>query len=320
MSNTTLICDEEIEQVIPGVNPHSVANFNPAEYEVQDYLDNQRPRYYGEPPLAYEARVEGWKREIARYFPTSFAVTTGNTQQLPEHNIHKCRHCGQTNVRYIVAVKHIPTGVNMVFGDVCVAHLGFHNHNAFRAAQLRARAAQGNANLLAYRKRCQFLEQQPELKAAIDRGEPELSIHASNVFAQDVYGKLNRYGVISDRQISALLASWERDHQREANRIVREREEAVRRETAQPAPNGRATVIGKIVSASQRATSFGLVWKMLVQLDSGAKVWCSVPTALTVRARELRDKRIKFSAKFTPKTDDPTFAFGSRPTQAEVLV
>jgi hypothetical protein len=308
----------------PVGNAHSVENFNPAEYEVLDYLDNKPPQYFGQPMAVFEAQREAWKRAIREYFPTSACVTTGSAPQLPEHNIHKCRHCGQTNVRYIVAVRHIPTNVNVVFGDVCVGHLGFRNHNEFRAAQVRARAAQGNANLAAYRRRLQFLDQYPALKQVIESGEIDHPVHANNSFVKDVLQKFNKYGTLSERQITALLSSLQRDHNLSRNREERERTEVIRRQTASPAPSGRATVEGQVLMAKNYDSDLGGVrWKMLVMLTNGAKVFVAVPAALlrlcTDPRRDLREKFVRFTASFTPKPDDVLFAYGKRPTGGEIL-
>lgn len=301
-------------------NIHSVVNFNPADYEVLDYLDNKRPQYVGQPIAAWEAEIQMWKRQILRYFPTSAVATTGAVQQLPEHNIHKCRHCGNTNVRYIVACKHIPSGTNVVFGDVCVDHLGFANHQQFRAAQLRARAAQGNASLRAYQKRLAFLEQHPAFKEAIESGEVLHPVHANNTFAQDVLAKFNKYGELSPRQVESLLRSLERDHEYARRRVEREREDIIRRATAQPAPSGRVMVEGKIMSAKNYDAQFGGVrWKMLVLLTTGAKVFASIPSNLDGNPSELRGKCVRFTAKFFPKEGDPYFAYGSRPSKAELI-
>jgi hypothetical protein len=296
-------------------NIHSTVNFNPAEYEVVDYLDNQRPQYWGQPMADFEAEVERWKQSIRKYFPTCACVAENGVRQLPEHNIYKCRHCGQTNVRYICAVKHLPTGQFVVFGDVCVAHLGFANFQEFRAAQVRARAAQGNANLRAYRKRLEFLEAHPEFKAVVECWDAILAdpVHRANTFIRDVMAKFNTYGELSERQLACLIQSIQRDIDG-----ARQREEAAaqRQAAGVTAPTGRATVEGRILSVKTYDSLYGPQWKMLVALTSGAKVFVTVPSSV-LRAvrdpRDLRSKGVRLTATFSP-SEDRTFAYGSRPT------
>lgn len=49
----------------------------------------------------------------------------------------------------------------------------------------------------------------------------------------------------------------------------------------EPAPAGRVTVEGEIISLREQSSDYGTVWKMLVRLASGSKVWCSVPSEAT---------------------------------------
>lgn len=296
-------------------NQHSTANFNPADYEVLDYLDNQRPRYCGQPIEMLQAEIAEWQRVVTEYFPTC-ACGTGHGPQLPEHNIHKCRHCGSTNVRYIAVVRHIPTGTNVVFGDICVEHLNFPNRVAFKAAQVRARAAQGNANLVIYRKRLAFLEANQAVKEVIESNELEKPVHANNEFAKDILRKLNIYGELSPRQVECLLGSLQRDVERE-ERKARYAEAA---RNATPIATGRQTVTGTVVSVRRpdEMTAFPS-WKMLLVLDGGSKAWLSVPASLSDDARSLVNKRVKLTATFKASPSDPVFFFGSRPSAATLL-
>jgi hypothetical protein len=299
-------------------NIHSEKNFKPEDYEILDYLDNKRPEYvFGMPMDAYKSIVDDWKREIAHYFPTSRIVDANvENRQIPEHNIHKCRHCGCTNVRYIVAVRHIPSDTNLVFGDICVAHLGFANYDAFKAAKLRAKAAQGNASLKIFKKRLQFLNANPEFRQVLESEELNHPDHANNGFLQDIVLKLNKYGFLSEAQVNAFLKSVVRDHEFAVKRAERERAEAVRRQTAMPAPTGRNKFTGQIISIKTVESAFGVAWKTLVLLDCGSKVWMTLPSGLS---SEDKNKKIEFKATLTQSKDDALFFFGKRPSLIKVL-
>lgn len=290
-------------------NIHSPTNFKPEEYSVVDYLDNQRPRYMGGPIDWYVEEVKRWEQEMARFFPN---WRTGNP------SIHRCGHCGNCNVRYIVAVEHMPTKTNVVFGSDCVTKLNFANRDELKAAQIRARAEQGNARMAIYQKRVSFLESNPTLAAALTRiDEP---VHAKNGFAHDVVNKLNQYGYLSERQATTLLDSLARDIEWAATAVARAEAEALRKATALPAPTGRVQVQGTVVMTKSYDSDYGTTLKMLVLLDTGAKVFCSVPSDLdTCEVGPLKGQRIEFTATFTPKPDDALFAFGKRPTKARVL-
>lgn len=291
-------------------NIHSPTNFRPEEYSVIDYLDNQRPRFMGGNPAWYAEEVKHWEREIARFFPN---WRNGNP------SIHRCGHCGNCNVRYIVAVEHMPTKTNVVFGSDCVTKLNFANRDELKAAQIRARAEQGNARMAVYQKRVSFMQANPALATAlVDISEP---VHANNSFAHDVVNKLNQYGYLSERQVECLLASLKRDVEFAATAIARAEAEAARKATALPAPSGRVQVQGTVVMTRGYDSQFGITFKMLVVLDTGAKVFCSIPSDLnnTEDYGTLKGKRIEFTATFTPAPDDKLFAFGKRPTKARVL-
>ena len=73
-----------------------------------------------------------------------------------------------------------------------------------------------------------------------------------------------------------------------------------------------------MVSVKLHESQFGVAWKMVILLDSGSKVWLTVPNSVN-EPQELRDKRVKVTATFTPSNDDPTFAFGKRPSKFEVI-
>jgi|SRR5579859_5206325 len=82
-----------------------------------------------------------------------------------------------------------------------------------------------------------------------------------------------------------------------------------------PAPTGRVTVYGVIKGEKWVESDFGTTRKMLVKLDDGNKVWCSVPSKLFPfePADGIKGKRIKLTATFERSKDDEHFSFGSRP-------
>ena len=223
-----------------------------------------------------------------------------------------------------VAVLHRPTNQTVVFGDICVERLGFVSHDAFKAAQLRARAQQGHARLAIFRRREAFLAEHADVSAVLSN-EAEMTHpdHSNNAFARDLVAKLNQYGSWSDRQVECFLASVERDHTFARQRAERATQEAARRATAQPAPQGRVTVEGQVVGVKEhQMEGYGYrvdevtVFKMTVLLDNGSKVWLTLPSGFS--SQEVRGRRIRVTATFTRSNTDPTFAFGKRPSGLEV--
>lgn len=116
---------------------------------------------------------------------------------------------------------------------------------------------------------------------------------SKNSFVRDVVGKLKYYGSISEKQKSAVLQAMQRDTDR-AN---------APKEVVGDAPTGRVEIEGVIVCTKVKETDFGSTLKMLVKLDNGATVWCSVPNSL----HDDVDQAVK------KLHGDNGFAFGKRP-------
>lgn len=101
-----------------------------------------------------------------------------------------------------------------------------------------------------------------------------------------------------------------------------------------PAPTGRVQVEGLVIKEDWREGYMGgEVLKLSIKLDNGSIVWGSAPSNLLSAPRpsylietpysegeeSLRGKRIRFTATFKSKPDDPSFAFYTRPVKAEVI-
>lgn len=276
---------------------HNPAQFDPSNYEVVDYADNRRPSYMGQTAKEYEQEVEWWKHDMLRLFGSDWAT-----------KIHRCVHCGATNIRWITAVRHIPTGEVVVFGAICTDRLGFANRMAFKLAQLQAKADAQKVRFVIYEKRQAFLADHPELAKAIETIDDP--IHAKNFFAKDVVAKLNRWGSLSDAQVNAVIASLKRDHEFAA------RKAAEAQEVVGDAPTGRQTVTGTVLSVKDVESMYGITEKMLIKLENNAKVWVTVPGAVSVQ----RGNTVTVTATWTVSDKDNGFAYGKRPVVSAVVV
>lgn len=88
-------------------------------------------------------------------------------------------------------------------------------------------------------------------------------------------------------------------------------------EGKRPAPEGRVTVSGRVVSVKyQESDYYGRrgAYKMLVE-GEGWKAWGTVPSSLPA----VRNQVVEFTATFTRSDDDEAFAFFTRPTKGAVL-
>lgn len=267
---------------------HTPSVFDPAQYEIEDYLDNQRPQYAGGPVESYAAEIQCWQADMERVLGSDWQAKA-----------HRCIHCGNTNVRWITAVRYLPTGEMVVFGADCTARLQFRNRNEFKLAQLKRRGDVRAAALKVWHQVERFLEQNPEIAAA--RTQIDGPVHAGNAFVQDVLAKLAKYGSLSEKQVAAVKASLARDIERATRR------EADAQEVRGDAPEGRVEITGEVVALKTQATDFGDTTKALVKLANNAKVW------LTACSGFERGAVVTVRATFKRSATDRSFAFGSRP-------
>lgn len=266
---------------------HNPTNFDPTHYEVENYLDNRRPVYVGEGSACYKETVAQWEGEMLYTFGVNW-----------HSKVHSCIHCGNTNVRWITAVRHFPTNEVVVFGSDCTKRLGFADKVSFKLALLQSRAEARKVRFAIWNKRQAFLKDNPEFATAIETiDEP---VHAQNSFAKSVVGQLNQWGSLSVKQVNAVVASLARDIAKAAAPV----------EVKGDAPTGRVPVTGQVVSIKTQDGFYGPVQKMLIVLENNSKVWVTVPSKASVE----KGQTITVTATWTPSNDDKSFAFGSRPT------
>lgn len=268
---------------------HNPSQFNPADYTVIDYFDNQPPR---------AEKWTTWTEAGAAAFGHLREAWTKERQFLfPEDNCYRCEHCGQTNVRWVVSVRHNPTGKHVCFGNECAFRLDFATRSDFRAAQLRQRSEARAENLRRLIEREQFIAATPGLVELLARAEK-----STNSFVRDVVAKLNRYGSLSPAQISAVANALDRDERRAA-------EKAIEPQPTTPAPEGRAVVTGVVLTVKEQEGFYGTTFKALIRLTDHNKVWVTQPSG----ANFERGWTVTLRASWTRSNTDEHFSFGSRP-------
>lgn len=307
---------------------HNPSQFNPEDYVVVDYFDNRPPRIpagHKKEDMAtklsvlaeledalglehFEADLDMDALKSDERTDAPYVAWRAQRDDLFPTGAYKCVHCGCTNVRFVVSCLHRPTNTRACFGDICVNRLEFANHDEFKAARLRKVAAIEAARLAGIRKVARavegFIQQHPEVIGWAR--QLQLPVHANNSFARDVLRRFYQYGFMSNSQLNAVAASLRRDVEWASRRAA----EAVT--PTAPAPDGRVAATGVVVSVKQYDTYFGLVCKMLVKLDTGAKVFCTRPTTSTGE-NILAGDTVTVVATWSRKQDDQFFAYGQRP-------
>lgn len=290
---------------------HRPAEFDPTDYRVIDYLDNQRPK----PPVtgnadaleAYARWVAAWEARIFEHFPD---WRTGGDDHA---SIFTCNHCGHPGIRYVAVVEHVPSGARLAFGEICAERCELPGRDAFRrkyaydAAERERRKHEREIELAEFRAGAgdvaDFLA---GLNDDYGSREPE--------FLLSLKSQLTRKGTLSEKQVEAARKFLVKRQER----TERFAAESAALEGVPPVPEGRFTVEGMI--ASMKPGTFGL--QMLVKLDDGNKVWGPVPEALAgsygTDPAEV-GQRVRFNGTVQRSNKDEHFGFFKNPRKAEVV-
>jgi hypothetical protein len=147
-----------------------------------------------------------------------------------------------------------------------------------------------------------FAAAYPELWAAMAAAEAG--------FLFSLADQVARNGDLSDKQIDAAERAVEHDAKWAAKQAVWDAEKAA----AVDAPTGKVEVDGEVLAMKKTTGQFP-TWKMMVKADAGWRVWVTMPRGFNPR----KGDRVRFTATLEQSDDDATFAFGKRPTGAELV-
>ena len=124
-----------------------------------------------------------------------------------------------------------------------------------------------------------------------------------NEFLRSLLNQVSRTGDLSDRQIEILPSALIRFH------------DELQSAPTEPLTEGRRELNGEVLSVRWKDSDWGAALKMVVRLDCGNKIYCTVPAAIDgVEAGE----HITFTATVKRSHDDEHFGFASRPSKASI--
>jgi hypothetical protein len=275
------------------VHRPSATEFDPESYECVGCYDLQTPGQQGRSNTVDYLQRQGYRAADV-------------------HPLGQCSHCG-AYLRYTALMAHKPTMTYVWIGEQCLGNR-FSGLTKSEFAALRKAAALNAERIRKAVRITTLVIDHPALAEIVN----EASASAYGGFMASVGYQLRRDGRLTDRQITTveriIPEAIERAHA-EALRIEERKAEAAQ---AAPAPAGRVTVTGEVVSTKWQNNDFGGSLKMLVVATAGYRVWVTVPDVLLDdRCQLAKGTMVRFDAKLAPKTEDPTFAFGSRPTKAQ---
>lgn len=272
---------------------HLPTNFVPGDYTYVDSFDQSADTYNG-PSASIE---EALKTMALR---SALQASAGSAFG---ERISQCDHCG-AHIRYVAVLRHEPTGDLVGFGHDCVFNrVGDLSQIEFRLQFLRTHAQNVRLHEERLAKRDRFVAAHPACALLVDYS-------GDNAFLASLARQLLQNGELSARQVECV----ERNAQQAAQRAERA---AQPEQVLTPAPSGKQTITGEVVSTKIVDNAFNRygTLKMLVLDDRQFKVWVTVPLSLNVE----RGDRVTFTCTLEVSDRDACFAFGKRPTKASVL-
>lgn len=269
---------------------HSPTNLVTEDYEYLFCFDNQQPGFLIGVDL-------DWWKSITNWDPA-----------LDGRGIHQCHHCG-ARLRYGVILRHVPSGYAIVVGETCA-------ENRFERAtaefhKMRKAAALDRKAQRIVKAREEWFAADASRQVAYDFCVARL---ADNDFGwegtyHNFVHKINRYGDTSDKFVAMILRAKDRHENREAEKAE---------EAKVPAPEGRLEFQGEVVSRKYHDNDFGGAMKITVKVTEPKGVWLVWVTEPSSLECEKGDT-VKMTATLSRSDRDESFAFGKRPTKAEVV-
>lgn len=120
---------------------------------------------------------------------------------------------------------------------------------------------------------------------------------------------------LTERQAAAFEKAFAEDKARFENREAKAAEREAEKATIAPWENGRQVVEGVVKTRRFQDSDFGTVVKLRIVTDDGRGLWVTEPSAIVTGVGD----RVRLTATVEVSEDDHTFAFGKRPSKAEVI-
>lgn len=273
-------------------NPHSPSQIEPADYE---YVFS----------YCYFLRFAGMT------FPGVNIDLIEKLQRSGElySQRRNCHSCGAT-FNEGCAFKHTPTGKIILVGHICAEKMRLRiDEGDYQRMKLDARLKRNRLKVVTQRKRkmTEFLR-----GYSGDRKILSKALKQTDYFVRSIRMGLIQHGKLSDRQIEAVLDSFNRKKNVPA---------AVFEEKG-------AEIVGTVLSARYYDSMYGYTPKMLIRVEgrdgvSAMRLFGTVPSGLlrgdSTDVQDIVGKKITMFADVKPKPGEEGFGFFSRPRKAKIL-
>jgi len=137
----------------------------------------------------------------------------------------------------------------------------------------------------------------------------EAALATDHGTVRNIAGKLEQYGTLTEPQISLVLKIAGEQASRTAQRVS---------EAHVPAPTGRVTIRGTVVSLKERTDQYGTTLKMTVKVQATGGTWLAWGTVPEIITKAIaRGDEVQFDGEVEAGRE-PHFAFFKRPTRASI--
>lgn len=245
-------------------------------------------------------------------------VRRGMTGPTADRGTDQCHHCG-AYLRYYAILKHEPTQTYIAVGETCLDNRFGRATAEFQ--RLRKQAALDRQAQRIKTAAAEFAASLPTpLNEAFDRDTDLAERFGLDGWALSTVTDIRRkvwdyYGNATERQVALVQRLIDEVPVRKARAMQRAAEEAAQI----PAPTGKVTFTGTVVSRKWHENDFGGAMKITVKVSTPEGiylVWVTEPKALG--NTEVGDV-VNMTATLTQSNDKPHFAFGKRPSKASIV-
>jgi hypothetical protein len=218
----------------------------------------------------------------------------------------RCDHCNQP-IKHFVVLSHGVTNDHIIVGWQCydetfsyATQIELDLARAKKAAEAKIRRKMINT------KREAWTKEHAELYAF-------LQTNSYNSFFGSLLNSVADWGSLTERQEEAAYKAMQKWQARQ--------EEKANEPEAQEAPSGRIQGKFKVLGKKREQNPYAYnsyIWKMVAQeTEKRYRIYVTIPTS--VRYEVEKGSIVEMSVDLTPSDDDPTFAYGKRPTKATLV-
>jgi hypothetical protein len=249
-----------------------------------------------------------------------------------------CMVCGAWMIDHAIFY-HAPTNAYVKTGCDCAEHIEHGHADAFKqSAKIRRKKAKMNKEVaecseklseLGLLEQVEMYFEPNDIGGAISgcREKHETNLLGCHLFGTtdqefrqfaqsfailtDLVHKLRKWG-LSEKQVTFLKSLCEKFVDLPRTITINREKDAARAD----APEGKVVVRGTVLTVKDVEGYYGYEYKMLIEHETGYKVWVTVPKKIS---DVVRGNVVEMTMNLTISNKDPKFAYGKRPSKPQII-